>query len=698
MSKKSDKYRLQQPKPQQTAKVKQVPASKSPVPELGNKESVDERNLKWGLVVFVILVTLFCYRYSLKNQLTNWDDGVYVTENPYIKVISSENIKAIFDPRQNITQNYYHPLTLLSLMINYHYSKLEPQGYYITNIVIHLLNTALVFFFILQLLQAMVRRKYGEIKGVVWFAAICALWHGIHPMHVESVSWLAERKDVLYLFFYLLGLITYVQYVEEEKPKWLVYTSILYMLSLLSKPLAVTFPLSIFALDFLLKRDKGLIFPYGKLILEKVPIFILSVLAGWAAYVMAKQGGSISSFKVFTLSQRFMFVGYNFMMYFVKAFAPVHLCSFIPYPNTNADGSLPAIFYFSPLIAVLIPAIPLFLSYKAGENYFRVTLFGFAFYFFNVVFILQFISAGATIMSERYSYAPYIGIVFMVVYYLFVVIDKIPTLKFPVIALVVGISGALAYLCYDRTKVWHNTKTLWQDVIAKYPYRIQTSYKNLVNYYADLGPTNPVYYDSAFTNYETLVKIHMADAGTWSNIANIYGLRKQFDSSLIAYSMSLKLDSNNFDAHLDRAITYSMMKQYDKALEDYNYAYKMQSNSEKLLENRASTYLEAKQYENAVKDYTALIKINPDVPMTFLNRGAAEFDAGDYKAALSDFNYYKGIDPNNPQCLYNIAVSYEKLKDYRAALSFALLAQKAKFNVTQEYLDFLKKQIDHPSK
>ena len=153
-----------------------------------------------------------------------------------------------------------------------------------------------------------------------------------------------------------------------------------------------------------------------------------------------------------------------------------HLCSFIPYPNTNLDGSLPLIFYFSPVIALAIPGIPLYLSYKAGENYFRVTLFGFAYYFFNVVFILQFVSAGATIMSERYSYAPYLGIAFMVVYYLFVVMDKWPAFKMPVILLALGASGALAYLCYDRTKVWHNTKTF----VARCYCKISTPYSNFL--------------------------------------------------------------------------------------------------------------------------------------------------------------------------------------------------------------------------
>jgi tetratricopeptide (TPR) repeat protein len=701
MSKKSDKYRLQQPKQtqQNTGKRGAAPSKKENLLELSSPVSADESIIKWGLLIVVIVTTFFCYRYSLNNQLTNWDDGVYVTENPYVKVMSWDNIKAMLDPRKNITQNYYHPLTLFSLMLNYHFSKDRPEGYYITNIVIHLLNTALIFFFIMQLLGAMVKRKYGDIKGIVWLAALCALWHGIHPMHVESVSWLAERKDVLYLFFYILGLMTYVKYVEVGHSKWLIYTAVFYLLSLISKPLAVTFPLSIFALDVLLKRDKEYPFPYWKLIIEKVPIFILSFAAGVAAYVMAKQGGSISSFGVFTIWQRIMFASDNFVMYFVKAFDPVHLCSFIPYPNTDTDGSLPFIYYIAPILALLIPGIPLYLSYRAGENYFRVTLFGFAFYFFNVMFILQFVSAGATIMSERYSYAPYIGIVFMVVYFLYVLVDKFPAFKYPVIGVVLLASSILGYLCYDRTLVWHNTKTLWQDVIRKYPYRIQTSYKNLGNYYADLGPTNPVYYDSAYTNYVTLVKIHMADAGTWSNIANIYGLRKQFDSSLIAYSMALKMDSTSFDAHLDRAITYSMMKKYPEALTDYNYAYKLEPKSEKMLQNRASTYMACGLYADAIKDYTNLIGINPDIQGTYLDRGAAEWDNKDYQAALADFTYYHKIDPKNVQCVFNLAVTYEKLKDFKSALDYALMAQQAKFpNATDTYINFLKQQINHPTK
>ncbi len=190
----------------------------------------------------------------------------------------------------------------------------------------------------------------------------------------------------------------------------------------------------------------------------------------------------------------------------------------------------------------------------------------------------------------------------------------------------------------------------------------------------------------------------MADAGTYSNIANIYGLRKQYDSSLICYSKALKLVSTYFDAHLDRAITLSMMKRYSEALKDYDYAYEHQPLNEKLLENRASTYINAGQYANAVADYTNLIKINPDKPMTFLDRGAAEWDVGDYKNALNDFVYFNKVEPNNGQCLFDLAVTCEKMKDYKKALEYAMMAKNVKFDVKDEYIRFLNKQIANPSK
>src|SRR3984885_4207660 len=195
--------------------------------------------LNYALLAGILLLTFWCYHATLYNQFTNWDDGLYIYENPFIKNLSSANLKMILF--KDITQNYYHPITMLSLALNWHWWGANPHPYYVMEITIHLLNTLLVFVLAFSLFSAMAKKGYGKIKGIPYLAALCALWHGIHPMHVESVSWIAERKDVLYLFFYLLGMIMYVRYVMENKKYQFALVVLFFILSLFSKPLSVVF-------------------------------------------------------------------------------------------------------------------------------------------------------------------------------------------------------------------------------------------------------------------------------------------------------------------------------------------------------------------------------------------------------------------------------------------------------------------------
>jgi len=704
MSPNNKKYKKPVSKPQVQAVAAQSPTAKQ---YKGGPVKIKFTNLHYILIAIVVAATFYCYKGTLNNQFTNWDDGLYVETDSYIKNLTSENVKMILF--HNITNNYYHPLTMLTFAANYHYAKMDPHAYYLTDVCIFLMDVIMMFCLALTLLETINVLGYGPIKGIPWLAAVAALFYGVHPMHVESVSWMSERKDIMYVFFYYLGLIMYIRYSTQETLKGFGYVVLCFVLSLLSKPMAVSFPLSLCAMDIILKRDEKFSVPLfgkfqmapetkrsntiGRLLLEKTPFILICILSGIWAYYTADKAGSIASMHAFSFFNRLIFASRNFMMYFAKAFVPAHLCSYYPYPNTTLEGYLPLIYYISPLIDLAIIAIPLYLSYKAGAKYFRITLFGLAFFFANVIFILQIISAGPAIMADRYSDMAYFGIVFTLTYYLFVIIDKKPSLAVPVEVGVVIIAGIFAYLCQDRTLVWHNTKTLWEDVIKKYPLQVETSYKNLGNYYADRNQ-----FDSAYDNYKVLADIHSRDAGVYSNLANIYGLRKQFDTSLAYYTRAIKLDSNNFDVYLDRAITYSMMGNFTLALNDYNRAYKMDPKSEKLLENRAYTYLSAKQYQNSINDYNQLININPDKIANYFNRGVAESNAGNPQAALSDFMKQLSVTPNDPNCLFDLSVVYDQLKDYPNSLAYASKAKQAGYKVSDGYIKAIQDKMNNPSK
>ncbi len=673
--------------------------------------------LNYALLGGILIITYWCYHLTLHNQFTNWDDGLYIYENAYIKNLSA-NLHSILMTSAGIA--YYHPLTMLTIALNYKYSGLSPESYYVVNILLHLINTGLIFYLSVIILNAMVKKGYGKIQGIPYLAGLCALWHGIHPMHVESVSWIAERKDVLYLVFYLLGMIMYVRYIMEGKTIQMVSVILFFALALVSKPLAVVFPLSLFALDILLKRDKQFepkegsliskLFIVGwKLVINKIPFLIVSFCFGIYTFILQKESGSITSSTVFTMLQHISFAGVNYLMYIGKLFAPFHLCSFYPYPELTEANNLPYYFYLAPLVAVLLTVSVFYFAYKQGENFFRVVLFGFGYYFFNVLFILQIVSSGPSIMADRYSYASYVGFVFMLVFLAYYLMNKVPALKTPVIIFLVAYSCMYAYLCEARTEVWHSTKTLWMDVIKKYPATIdtvynpghsqyvihvhqgvETAYKNLGNYYVQ--DKTPPDYDSAYMNYVVLENIKSKDAGVYSNLGNIWAIRNNYKKSLEEYTKSLSLDSKNFDTYLDRAITYSRMGFNDSAMRDYNHAFHMDSTNQKLLENRGYTYLDGvKDYPAAVADYNRLIAIDPNNHDYYFKRGIAEFNMGKMKESIDDFMREINANPKNNGCLFDLSLAYKAQKQYSKAIEYAQRAQQYGFKLADTYLPELQK-------
>jgi tetratricopeptide (TPR) repeat protein len=572
---------------------------------------------------------------------------------------------------------------MLSLAMNYQFSKLSPMSYYFTNIVIHVFNACLVFFLVLMLLQKMENKGYGAIPGKEWLSAFAALCFGIHPLHVESVSWLTERKDVLYCFFYFLALIAYVKYTNNSKIKWLVYTFVLFICSLLSKPLAVVFPFSLFAFDVLLWRKVN-----RKLFIEKIPFFLVSVLAGLLAWDGQKADGTLPAYDPYSFFQRILLASNNFMMYFIKAFVPFNLSSFYPFPNIASDGVLPGVYYISLLANVSMLSIVIYRSYKAGEKYLRVVIFGFAFFFFNLMYVLQFIPFGLTVRSDRYTYVAYFGIFFAVVYFIHELWQKASVSKGLIQVGTILFVCVLGYQCYGRTKVWHNTVTLWTDVLQQYP-EVGVAYNYLGSYYFNYGDP-----DKALDYYKKAIQLHTFAAKAYSNIGNIYAVRKQVGESFEAYKESLKLDSTDYITYLNIGVTYSSIGKYDSAEMEYEQAYRLNPKSEKVLHAMATNCLDRKQFSKAAEEYKKLIAVDPDVSEYYEQLGIAEGSAGNAANAITDFNHALEMDPNSSSCMFNLSVMYDKMQNYASALTYALRARQAGYQVPSSYISDLQQRVN----
>ena len=624
------------------------------------------------LVLSIIIITFIVFYPSLKNGFTNWDDPGYVTENNLITQLNAKTIKYIFS---HFVMSNYHPITMISIAVDYHFAKLNPFQYHFVNIIFHLLNSILVFILIYRI---------SNKKWIVAF--VVTLLFSLHPMHVESVTWISGRKDVLFSFFFLLGLITYYSYLKIDKNKLFFYfiSFISFLLSCLSKPAAITFPLIILLFDFYTNRK--FTFKSG---LEKIPFFVVSFIFGVLTIQSQKEGAAISAWDTMQVHYRIMFASYGFITYILKFLIPFQLSAFYPYPvKFPIQESLPFIYYAAPFIVIGL----FYVAYKLLK-YSKNVAFGLLFYFLNIALVLQFVSVGASIMSERYTYLPYIGLAFIAGMEL----DRFYTNTSPslttlkkIFVFVLVIYGLIfSSITYKRTKIWKNNETLWSDVIKKYPEKVDLAYKNRGNYYA--REVNN--YEKALQDYNTFIKINPYDASIFSNRGNLYGLMKQFELSLADYSRALLIDSTHVESYINRAVTYMAMKKYDLALIDINKGILL--NPEKLsgYKNRAYCYVNMLKNEEAIQEYNFLIKKQPDDYSHYFFRGIAYFNSKNYNNALVDFTKSIEINSTYAESYTNRSQTYKILGDYKNALNDVLKAKELGIEINNKYVEELQALI-----
>jgi tetratricopeptide (TPR) repeat protein len=673
-----------------------MPESKK---KLSLRNGSSKRNSsKWLLLGAILILTLISFSSSLKNNFTNWDDDRYVIDNLMLSKPLNECAKFYFN---NIFFNNYHPLTMMLYAFVYHHSEpvqnviIDPESFHKINLLIHLINVSLVFWFIFLL-----SGKRLEV------AAVCAMLFGIHPMHVESVVWVSELKDVLYSFFFIGGLIAYYKYINYSKrtsPKTGLYllTFVFFILSGLSKPAAVTFTLMLPLIDFYCKRKFNAV-----VWLEKVPFLVISMVLGIITF-KAQLPDSIGKIETFTLFQRLMFGCYSMLVYLYKLILPINLSALYPYPTlAGHELNLSFIFYAAPFIFALI----FFLVYRSLK-YSRIIVFGFLFFFLNIILVLQFLSVGNALVAERYSYVPYIGLFFIIgmgFSWLYRNTNpKIASYKSIFIGAVIIIGITFAYIANARCNVWYNSETLWTDVINKYPDNAE-AYKNRGGYLTDktkydISPSKNDF-DKAFEDFNTAIKLNPVDAKLYLDRANVYAEKGKYNLALTDYSSALKLDSSDYSIYLNRGITYSKMEKYDSAFVDWGMVMKQDVSGfqiqqiAKLIQTRAFTSLQAKKFKDAVDDYSWLINRDISVrPNIYFFRGIAYFEMKNYEASLTDNTKAIEMDPNYTEAYYNRSQVNFNLKLYKSSLDDILKAKSLGYDVDPAMIQEIQAAI-HDSK
>ena len=530
----------------------------------------------WLAVSLISIVTFFCFQPALNNQfLKTWDDGIYVTNNKLIDGLTAAHIAEIFSfnkDLQKFTKNY-HPLTTLSLAVNHQFAGLNPRSYYLTNIFIHILNSLLVYLLIFLLTG----RK-------VWGALFAGLLFGIHPMHVESVAWISERKDVLYGFFFIAGLIVYDRYLNNQKNGYLALVFVLFVLSVLSKAMAVVFPVTLFLFDFLRERKWS-----WRMVAEKLPFFAVSVFFGILA-LKIQANGAINDFNTYTFYQRIMHASYGVINYLVNFVFPFNLSAFYPYPFINEHHLLPAAFRIAPFVCLAVVAVTVWCLFLKSRMA-RVLGTGILFFLVTLVMVLQFISVGKAITADRYAYIPYIGMLFILAAgFTLLMENRRKSARMAVVAaaaLLVAFSVTCAAQTRQRSAVWHDDFPLWDNVLEQFS-DVRMNFIREKRAFLNFQGGN---YEEALKDYRVILSLDPRDENALERVGQIQGQHfHRIDSALVYFNRACQVNDTALSLLKNMGVAYAIKADYPRSLDFLLRAYQRDPADTALMANIAATY------------------------------------------------------------------------------------------------------------
>ncbi len=622
--------------------------------------SPKKEKVKYSLpLLFALLATTIVFLPSLMNDFVTWDDDVNILKNPNLQVFDWHSIKGIFT--ETVIGNY-NPLSIFTLAIEKAIFGLNATVIHVNNLLLHLLCVFFVYKIGIQL-------KLSPIA-----AGVVAILFGIHPMRVESVAWVTERKDVLFGAFYFGAILTYIKYIlsNKEHKRFLWWTIGLFFLSLLSKIQAVALPLSFLAIDYYLKRDLNF-----KLILEKSLFFLMSLGIGLLGIFMLSKEGSLDQATNYSFFERLLVGGYSYIVYLVKFIFPYEMSPLYPYPSI-----VDAPFYLG--TALVLPIFAgLYYAYKK-EQY--AIVFGFAFFTFNVMFMLQIVGAGQGYIADRFTYVPYFGLFFLVGYYL-------QQIKVKKASLYKGMSMGLgAYLLvlgvmtWQQNKIWKNGETLWTHVL-KYYKNIDTPYSNRAQYYRDQGLTN-----KALADYTEAIAVKPDKGSTYNSRGKTYfdlgGPKNDqvlIQKAIADYTKGIELSPELGELYANRGAALGYLGRTQEALADLNKAVELEPDKQGGYSNRSLLFMQSGNYELAIKDHTTYLSINPYDAEVWYERGLAKGRLGQHQSAIADYNQALSLDRQRGIFLMQRALAYKNIGNKTQAVTDLRLAQEFGANVPASY-------------
>ncbi|HOY32464.1 MAG TPA: tetratricopeptide repeat protein [Bacteroidales bacterium] len=640
-------------------KNKQIQKTKLQKTTVRKKNESAQFSKQQLLILLALLVAIFiAYLPALNKDFINYDDDLYITKNPNIANFSFSHLPYIFS---SFYEAQYSPVPTLVYGLIRMATGFNPFLYNLIAVLMHLITTMLVFKFIWSL---------GQNFRVAF--ATAALF-GIATLQVESVAWLAAvYKTCLYSIFFLSSLILYVQYLKTKKIRYFILSILMFFISCFCKEQAVSLSLAIVATDIYYKRK----LISRKVILEKLPYFLISLAFGLVTMAATKSNKDIIITTTFGFYDRMIYASYALCMYIVKLFVPFKLSLYYPYFSLHKSMALYLLFPLALLILCGLYAWAIKMKNK-------FIIFGGLFFLINMIFslALQVVAVRPTVMADRYVYLGSIGIFFMVAAGLNRLMEKKLVKPVLVMAAFIVFFFITSVLTYSRNKVWKNTISITTDVVDKYP--VPLMWVNRGYEYRQRKE-----YDKALADYNNAIQTDPTYALAFHNRGALYFFTNKDSLAILDFNRALELDPKNPETWGNRGSALARTGHYEDALKDFNIALQLNPNKENTYSNRALTYEMLGRYEEAIADYYQYLKIKPDDASIYNNIGVNKQRLKKFKESLEDFDKAINLDPSG---IYYLSRSYSwyGLQDKSRALADALTAQKSGAEVNPAYLKAL---------
>ena len=637
--------------------------------------------LTYGIAGLVAGITFAVYITVLWNGfIAEWDDGDYVLNNPYIRSMNLSFLRwSFFD----FYASNWHPLTWISHALDYAIWGLNPLGHHLTNNILHAINAFLVVVLIMRLQEiakGTIPSGQGasslDEHGMLITAGVTGLLFGLHPLHVESVAWIAERKDLLCALFFLLSIGMYIRYVnlegdgtvQEKRRRFLNREYLLsvgfFILALMSKPMAVSLPVVLLMLDW---------YPFRRLrsgktalaaCIEKLPFFVFTLISSILTILAQRAWGAIVEIQVIPLSSRLLIAAQSLLVYLGKMVVPRDLVPYYPYPKNISLASPGFLFSLALVIGITVCCVMVIRKQK-------VWLTAWGYYVVTLLPVIGIVQVGSQSMADRYTYLPSLAPFLIMGVGTSWVYDKVISRERSRFMAVMGFISAglvmfacLSYVTIRQIQIWKNGLSVWSYVIEKQPGKVSIAYTNLGSVYQKMGQ-----FDKAMENYDKALTLDPNDYLAYINRGAIFDKVGQFDKAIENYGKAVISNPTDYTAYYNRGLTFDKMGKITDAIGDFERAARLHAKDSRVYNNLGILYSKAGLYDRSIAALNNAILLEPDNAVTYNNRGISYAFSGQYNRAIEDFSMAILLDQNNASAYFYRGDAYFKTGTTELALS-----------------------------